>query len=171
MCLLFGTEFIPVPVDMAEWLFYVVDKYDLETAMTVCDMERFKLTSVDVLFSLMHWSFFLKLIIKKEHNSKIPELNYIWKQSSRQNFCSMIYFYSYTVQNQGTSVWVNENMYGHPMASNEQNVTTLCAVIKLHEEDAAPSNKNVSCCNEEYKVRTEPTEQNTKNLTLNVHLQ
>lgn len=38
----------------------------------------------------------------------------------------------------------------------------LCAVIKLHEEDAAPSNENVSCCNEKYRVRTEPTEQNTR---------
>jgi len=46
----------------------------------------------------------------------------------------------------------------------------LCAVIKLHEEDAAPSNKNVSCRNEEHKVRTEPAEQN-KNLNLNLHLQ
>jgi hypothetical protein len=38
----------------------------------------------------------------------------------------------------------------------------LCAVMKLHEEDAAHSNKNISCCNEEHKVRTEPTEQNTR---------
>jgi hypothetical protein len=81
MCPLFNTEFISVPADMAEWLFYLVDKQNLKNAMMVCDMERFKLTSVEVLFSLMHWSF-LKLITKKQHNSKIPELNYIWKQSS-----------------------------------------------------------------------------------------
>jgi len=47
---------------MAEWLFYLVDKHDLEIAMMVCDMERFKLMSAEVLFLLMHWSLF-KLII------------------------------------------------------------------------------------------------------------
>jgi len=49
---------------MAEWLFCLADKQNLKIAMTVCDMERFKLTSVEVLFLLMHWSFFFKLITK-----------------------------------------------------------------------------------------------------------
>jgi hypothetical protein len=43
----------------------------------------------------------------------------------------------------------------------------LCAVIKLHEEEAAPGNKKVSCRNEG-KKRTYQTKH--KNLTLNVHL-
>jgi hypothetical protein len=38
----------------------------------------------------------------------------------------------------------------------------LCAAIKLDEEDAAPSNKNVSCCNEEYTMRMEPVKQNMR---------
>jgi hypothetical protein len=38
----------------------------------------------------------------------------------------------------------------------------LCAVIKLDKEDAAPSNKNISCCNEEYTMRTELIKQNMK---------
>lgn len=63
---LFNKDFILVPVDMAEWLFYlVVHKHGLEIVMVVCDMERFKLTSVEVSFLLMHLSFFFKLIIKK----------------------------------------------------------------------------------------------------------
>jgi hypothetical protein len=53
-----NTDFISVPMDMARCLHYSVDKHDLEIAIMVCDMERFKLTSVEVLFLLMHWSFF-----------------------------------------------------------------------------------------------------------------
>jgi len=44
---------------MAEWLFCLVDKHDLQNAIMVCDMERFKLMSVEVLFLLKHWSLFL----------------------------------------------------------------------------------------------------------------
>lgn len=73
MCPLFNKDFILVPVDMAEWPFYLVGKHDLEIAMMVRDMERFKLTSVEVLFLLMHWSFFFKLITKKTQfkNSRV----------------------------------------------------------------------------------------------------
>lgn len=56
---LLNNDFILVPVDMAEWLFCLVDKHDLQNAIMVCDMERFKLMSVEVLFLLMHWSLFL----------------------------------------------------------------------------------------------------------------
>jgi len=66
------------------------------------------------------------------------------------------------MQNQGTSVWVYENTYGHPMASNEQNATTFMCSHQAPRRRRSTQQQNVSCCNEEHKVRTEPTEQNTR---------
>lgn len=46
------------------------------------------------------------------------------------------------MQNQGTSVRVYENMYGHPMASNKQNATTfMCSHQASRRKTQHPATK------------------------------